>query len=97
LAIEEFLRSIREKISGTPITRGTLGDHIAYSHKQENGITSSERQLIQTGFYSFLSEKGGHATKDIPSLEDAKVSLYILYIIIEYVYNKLMDKISILC
>jgi len=93
LAIEEFFRNMREKFSGKSVGRGILRDHMDYLQKQANVITFSERQLIQRGFYAFLSEKGNHATEDVPSLEDGKLSLYILYTLIEYCLDKLQKKI----
>lgn len=93
LAIEEFFRNVREKASGKIVTRGSLGNHIDYLQKQAKVITFSERQLIQYGFYAFLSEKGDHATKDTPSPEDGKLSLYVLYILIEYCLDKFEGKI----
>ena len=88
LAIEEFFRNLRERHSGKSTPRGSLGDHMNYLEKQAKIVTFSERQLIQRGFYAFLSEKGNHATKDIPTPEDSKLSLYILYILIEYCLDK---------
>jgi hypothetical protein len=93
LAIEEFFRFIREKISQKNVPRGSLGDHLDYLEKVTQTITHSERLLVQNGFYAFLSEKGNHATKDVPSPEDAKLSLYILYILTEYYLEKLGKKI----
>jgi hypothetical protein len=87
LSIEEFFRKIREMISGTPITRGSLGVHLDHLENL-NKISFAERQLIQKGFYAFLSEKGDHATSDVPDESDAKISLYIFYIIVEYVLEK---------
>ena len=87
LSIEEFFRKIREMISGTQISRGTLGDHLDHLEKLKK-ISFAERQLIQKGFYAFLSEKGDHATKDVPDESDAKISLYIFYIIVEYILEK---------
>lgn len=88
LAIEEFFRNLREKHVGNPIPRGTLGDHVDYLEKRLHIMRHSERCLIQNGFYSFLSEKGNHATADVPTLDDAKISLYILYVLLEYCLEK---------
>jgi hypothetical protein len=90
LAIEEFFRNLRERDSGKITPRGTLGDHMDYLEKQAKIVNFSERQLIQRGFYAFLSEKGNHATKDTPTPEDSKLSLYILYILIEYCLEKFL-------
>jgi len=87
LSIEELFRKIREITTATPMTRGTLGDHLDHLEKL-NKISFAERQLIQKGFYAFLSEKGDHATKDVPDESDAKISLYIFYIIVEYILEK---------
>jgi len=43
---------------------------------------------VWKGLSKFLSEKGDHATKDVPSLEDGKLSLYILYILIEILFGQ---------
>lgn len=92
LSIEEFFRDIRERIFKKSVNRGTLGDHLEILEKQINFISFSERQLIQRGFYAFLSEKGDHANKEVVTPDDAKTSIYIFYILLEYVIGKLKNQ-----
>jgi hypothetical protein len=91
LAIEEFLRKVRENMKNESIERGTGSDHLDYL-EHEKIISFGERKVLQNGFYHFLSEKGDHATKEIIDEIDAKTSLYIFYIFVEYISNKLKSK-----
>lgn len=87
LAMEEFLREFREKITGKSVSGGTVGDHTSHL-KNIKKLSNGEEKLIKNGFYGFLSNKGGHATKDIPTPEDAKLSIYLNYICYEYFLEK---------
>jgi len=91
LAIEEFFRKIREVVSNSSIQRGTCGEHLDYL-QNKNLISFSERKLVQYGFYAFLSEKGDHATKEIIDEIDAKISIYIFYILVEYFIQKMLNQ-----
>ena len=88
LAIEEFFRLQREKYSMKPVLRGTLGNHIDFFQNNLSLISKAERNLIQDGYYAFVSEKGNHATTDKPSSDDSKLALKLLYVLIEYCLDK---------
>lgn len=68
--------------------RGSLGNHIDILQQQYGLISKAERDLIQSGYYAFVSEKGNHATADKPLPEDSKVALKVFYILIEYCLDK---------
>jgi hypothetical protein len=87
LAIEEFMREFREKLTKKPVKNGTLGNHIP-PIKNKIPLKDSEIKLINEGFYGFLSEKGGHATTDVPDREDSVISIYLIYIISDYLLKK---------
>jgi hypothetical protein len=86
LTLEEFLREFREKVLKTSIHFGTATDHISVL-KTKLKLSLGE-QLLLKGFYGFLSNKGGHATTDRPTQEDAKMALYINYVCFEYFLEK---------
>jgi hypothetical protein len=87
LSLEEFMRELREKITKKSVPKGTLSNHIN-PIKEKIGLKDGEIKLIEQGFYGFLSEKGGHATKDIPDREDSTISIYLVYIICDYILKK---------
>lgn len=87
LAIEEFMREFREKVTKKSVQKGTLSNHIN-PIKQKVGLKEGEIKLIEEGFYGFLSEKGGHATTDIPDREDSAIAIYIVYLTSDYLLNK---------
>jgi len=87
LALEEFLREFREQFSNSHVKGGTVGDHVA-NLKAPLSFELGEIQLIKNGLYGFLSNKGGHATKDRPSEEDAKLAITLNYVFIGYFFEK---------
>lgn len=87
LAIEEFMREFREKVTKKPVQKGNLGNHIN-PIKAKIGLKDGEIKLIEAGFYGFLSEKGSHATTDIPDREDSVIAIYIIYITSDYILKK---------
>lgn len=87
LALEEFTRELREKVTRRSVPRGTLSNHIT-PIKVKTGLKDAEIKLIKEGFYGFLSEKGSHATIDIPDREDGVISIYLVYIVSDYILKK---------
>jgi len=87
LALEEFMREFREKLTKKQVKSGSLGDHIN-PIKSKIKMKDSEIKLIKEGFYGFLSEKGGHATTDMPDREDSIIAIYLIYIISDYLLKK---------
>lgn len=87
LALEEFFREFREKFQKCRISGGTVGEHIEIL-KGPLCIEQGELQLIKQGLYGFLSNKGGHATKDKPTEEDSRLSIILNYVFIEYFIEK---------
>ncbi|UCB56478.1 MAG: hypothetical protein JSV30_04520 [Candidatus Omnitrophota bacterium] len=86
-AIDEFFREFREKVFKKSISGVTASEHIAALNNKLK-IPTSEQSLLKNGIYVFLSHKGGHGTTDRPSLEDAKLSINLIYICFEYFLNK---------
>lgn len=87
LALEEYLREFRQKVFKKQIKVGTVSDHVA-ELKSHLGLELGEIQLIKNGLYAFLSNKGGHATTDRPSEEDANLAITLNYIFIGYFFDK---------
>jgi len=87
LSVDEFFREFREKVFNTEIYGVSATEHIAALNNKLN-ITKAEQALIKNGIYVFLSHKGGHATTDNPTPEDAKLSLDITYALFNYFIEK---------
>jgi hypothetical protein len=85
--MEEFLREFRENTTGKSVNTGTVGDHVS-ALEPILKIQLGDKLLIKSGFYSFLSNKGGHATTENPNLDDAKMALTINYIFYDFFLEK---------
>lgn len=93
-AMDEFFRNFRERLFNKNIVGVTATEHIGTINNKIK-MPSSEAALFKNGVYLFLSHKGGHATTDKPTPEDAKLSINLIYICFEYFlekYGKYLNK-----